>query len=814
MPKHASDRATLVTKQKRLIVEDRANSPEPAEQILRRSKRLKGAAEPTTVSRAPTTNNSSGTQSNVEKTTSAVPSSIGAEGKRPTSQIHVPPGNTSQKPSVPPRPRHWFTDFVPAQGHELGSSEWAGTVPLSVLCNACERVSTWMTEHRGQKTRSKITTWLEHHESGQDLERSMLAGCHLCTLIWHHFTDEPLWEESDSDTDSLDLKQKRDDRVSRLLAAGQIKVGFGAPKIPYDGLDIFGLDATTQSGAKQMLAHSIEFREESSLESQRRWKNSWYDLKRQVATVHTSAKSHIPLLRQWIDDCEENHETCRALLNSKLPHRLLELEGTDAGERIRLVSAEALGASRPQYVALSYCWGSSDCFKLTSETESALRVGVSVSGLPPTIQHAISVSRNLGFRYIWVDSLCIIQDSPEDWAKESATMCDVYQGSHVCVASLVSTSSDQGMFAIRDPLLHTPLVLGSGKNVPTFVSVHSILAWHAPTWPLHKRAWVTQERILAPRTIGFGQYLTWECREASRSEARLDSEALPNDASASPTSCGRFFQQVLWADQNMSTSAENPNNAHYRWRSLLGEYSGCSMTHGSDRLAALLGIASAIQRKTGWGFLAGLWLPFFVRDMLWMTYEGSAGEGVGPSWSWTSTLGKVYLCYDDYSALKEHAKVDIPAASREMAPSGATLNKRLPVAIHVTCIALEVDPVSGIRVACIQNGRQSNGDLSNDIRYDRGRSEKTVPKYLLLMAEAPEDYYDTAYFIVIADSTVLGGAFERIGYCDVSMWRDEPGAVEKALKPPRGAYYPFRMISRKWLDEKIATGERRTFTLV
>lgn len=662
----------------------------------------------------------------------------------------------------------------------------------------------------GLVTRRKISSWLDHHDNGRDLERSMIAGCHLCTMIWHHFTDESLSGESERLAGGLGPERKRVNRVARLLAAKQIRIGFRTHGFRPAGN--FELAAVTDSGSRRMFAQPIDFFPEPRPECRGPGieQSEWYDLTRQVATVETSANSHIPLLRRWLDECEANHETCQARLEFKLPHRLIDLQGTEANDRIRLVLTADLGIKRVPYVALSYCWGSSSCFKLTSETAPALTAGISVSGLPLTIQHAISVSRNLGFRYIWVDSLCIVQDSKEDWAQESANMCDVYQGSHICVASLESTSSDQGMFAIRDPLMYAPLLLGSMENGTRLFAVPSLLAWHLRTQPLHKRAWVTQERILAPRTIGFGQYLRWECREAQWTETGWDHQPKDSDAkwkAASRSKCGRFFDDVLRTD-NISSSTKSPLEIHLQWKFVLDEYTKCSLTHGTDRLAALLGIASAFQRRTGWEFTAGLWIPFFLSGLLWLPMGGpSALHGVGPSWSWTSTLEEVFTFVDSASSskLQEHAEVIVPEESKTGCVSlGATMNKPLP--IYVTCIALEVDSASGFPVQVPFKGSGQR----HSIRWDRGN--RIPARYFLLMAEGHwSNEHDTAYFLVIADSDSLNGAFERVGFWKQDLEKAQ-GPAGKVSRRPKRPLFP--LASREWLDDIIATGERRTFTLV
>jgi len=100
-------------------------------------------------------------------------------------------------------------------------------------------------------------------------------------------------------------------------------------------------------------------------------------------------------------------------------------------------------------------------------------------------------------------------------------MCDVYQGAHVCIAALGSTSSDQGMFATHGPLTYTPLLISSPGEDIRLIAIPSFIGWHGlgKSWPLHTDEHGScRERVLAPRTIGFCQYLRWECRERRLTE--------------------------------------------------------------------------------------------------------------------------------------------------------------------------------------------------------------------------------------------------------------------------------------------------------
>lgn len=162
------------------------------------------------------------------------------------------------------------------------------------------------------------------------------------------------------------------------------------------------------------------------------------------------------LARQWHSDCKANHAQCGSQRASGSrnwrPTRLISFTlssgpGTDV---VQLVD----GASLPdeaEYVALSHCWGKVHLIRLLASTEAQLRAGYPISRLPKTFREAIQVCRWLVYRYIWIDSLCIIQDSARDWQTESQTMKLVYGQGAITIAAANASDSTKGLFTKRNP---------------------------------------------------------------------------------------------------------------------------------------------------------------------------------------------------------------------------------------------------------------------------------------------------------------------------------------------------------------------------
>lgn len=146
------------------------------------------------------------------------------------------------------------------------------------------------------------------------------------------------------------------------------------------------------------------------------------------------------------------------------PTRLLNLSGPDPSK----VYLQDSGATKiGPYASLSHCWGGMQPIQLTAETEAALRAGLPIQQLPKTFREAIYVCRRLDASYIWIDSLCILQDSMADWEKEAALMHKVYSHAHFNVAATGARNCYDGLGFERDSRLQIPFRINAGWQWPS-----------------------------------------------------------------------------------------------------------------------------------------------------------------------------------------------------------------------------------------------------------------------------------------------------------------------------------------------------------
>ena len=248
----------------------------------------------------------------------------------------------------------------------------------------------------------------------------------------------------------------------------------------------------------------------------------------------TSSHRSFATAKVWLDSCLTSHKACTTHTENCLPARVVNV-GNPGEDPFLYVSA---GECEP-YLTLSYCWGPANLATTTKSNLEARRQGISLESLPATLQDAILTTRKFGYRYLWIDALCIIQDSHEDWLQQAAKMGDIYAHSSLTLAAADSATCSEGLF--RAPAHHgrdfIPLDLrcpsglhlddGGGRTssvkrlMVNKTCGEGIYRSERPSEILDTRGWTLQETILSRRVLKFCKdELWWECQEISASECR------------------------------------------------------------------------------------------------------------------------------------------------------------------------------------------------------------------------------------------------------------------------------------------------------
>ncbi|KAI0138440.1 heterokaryon incompatibility protein-domain-containing protein, partial [Pestalotiopsis sp. NC0098] len=352
--------------------------------------------------------------------------------------------------------------------------------------------------------------------------------------------------------------------------------------------------------------------------------------------LHDRALPHaLDLARQWLAACENKHSCCRQPSNGFLPDRLLEVTDDSIKLRVKPQKAEP-------YVALSHCWGSTKPIVLSMENLSSFQEGFSWTDLPQTFKEAAQITQNLGFRFIWIDTLCIIQDNEEDWEEQSTLMASIYGNATLVLAASAAKSTEDGFLMTKnDSPTEARLKLARNEHhqsIDRYLRIRVDAFRFNRRGPLDGRAWAYQEEAVSKRYLAYAESgMEWSCTQTRYSEI---GQYLPMREIGRPANLINLFNSCLDTDTLRA----------YWSTELIVSYKGRKLTVQSDILLALSAIAKEFQAKTKWTYLAGLWKEDLISGLAWVcigdilpapgpqrgTSQNKYEQKYCPSWSWAS----------------------------------------------------------------------------------------------------------------------------------------------------------------------------------
>lgn len=358
--------------------------------------------------------------------------------------------------------------------------------------------------------------------------------------------------------------------------------------------------------------------------------DQWSPLVYTDVGLDDTSPSSIDCASRWIENCLSSHgHNMGRDEERELPTRIIDV--TPSLLRPKLKVFGRLCKEMTNYTALSYCWGQSKTTITTIHNlQEHIEAGFSYDLLPKTIQHAISITRSIGVRYLWVDALCILQGSEDeartDWQTESSRMAAVYGNAYVTIIAADSTSSDSGILRKRS-IIPEPRASHDGfikRRIYSAFRTTNLLETASSTpniWAT--RAWTLQEMVLSRRALFYtDQKKYWKCEHGLIGE---------------DGKLARFTPTHLLTQNRMQQD----------WHFVVEEYAKRRLTNGADKLPALSGLASLYHRRKSTPYRAGLWAATLLGDLLWRT-EISADlmphhtqSYRAPSWSWASINGPI-----------------------------------------------------------------------------------------------------------------------------------------------------------------------------
>ncbi|KAF3002648.1 hypothetical protein E8E13_009340 [Curvularia kusanoi] len=454
-------------------------------------------------------------------------------------------------------------------------------------------------------------------------------------------------------------------------------------------------------------------------------------------------------IRDLLKTCLSNHPKCRQPRPATLPKRVLDVLGDDS-KSVRLYESEFnVNENRyeyGEYVALSHVWGVAKGLpKTTDKTIQSYKKGFAWATLPRALQEAVVLTRALGFRWLWIDALCLIQDDELLKIEESMTMDEIYGNAFLTIAATSAVdSSNQPLFPTQVQPFKIQATDNKGSAFKIYVreqpNHYSFKApfdegahmndWELPfnisedsnqDAPLLKRAWAFVERLLSPRILHFTKSeMILECREGYQCECGRISDSTFD--SRATDSIKQEFSRVIFetnrrpsfdgslddgmngvesvtsqlASTTLTNGAKNISQrreeAIQLWSYIVTEFTARNMTYDSDRLLAIANIANQLSPALHSGYVAGQW-TFSTMGLLWYPNDSTRCRRSKPllrcnipSWSWASIEGSP-ISFDTASAMDLACRVSFASSEGDVASwsplSGNTIELSAAMAAEV-----------------------------------------------------------------------------------------------------------------------------------
>ena len=542
---------------------------------------------------------------------------------------------------------------------------------------------------------------------------------------------------------------------------------------------------------------------------------------RKIVSSDPTADECASTISKWLAGCVNDHDYCRAAYAIRnpeiLPARLIFV-GSEANDNLKLIEGPQPDA---KYVALSYCWGDAIALTLTSQTKQRLTTSISIEELPAIFQDLVKLTRHLELPYVWIDALCIVQDSPADWRTESRKMKDIYEQAWLVVSADRSKNTDDGFLLRRrtaNRVFRIPQESATTGTSREIVVVPSDLYWEneqqrfddpfklAHKWfmssgqgfesdnelisqnPCFARAWCLQEQILATRTVHFTtSEMIWECSQDTYCEC----EALNEYNRIACFEDGPPFMNasqklpILWKTAWYKLRhLREPVKVLSVWWSCVEQYSSRKLSVQSDMLPAISGLARKFPEEVLGEYYAGTWCKDLPLGLLWYT-EPSLGthsrpsQYVAPSWSWASVIGRIVRpdMSTPYTTAANITSVECSSVGPD--EYGQISTARIEIACRTVQVTLscsyDVDhlPSTGVQVS-------SDAQLA-------GKKPYVATKLCQLDIEPPHTYNSNEYkeylqaldirLAVIADKTCSNS--EMISGILLVPAKDKPGVYER-----------------------------------
>jgi len=328
--------------------------------------------------------------------------------------------------------------------------------------------------------------------------------------------------------------------------------------------------------------------------------------------VDVSSDGCFDMAMLWIRTCLETYSKCPSDSENTLPTRVIDMGNSNRAKNPFLFITQG-GCGR--WVTLSYCWGNVTPTMTTSDNLADRCTHISLRELPPLYQDAIDITRRLGHRYLWIDALCILQDSSADWIAESSNMGTIYRNAVLNISADAAPNLDHGIFEsanknriIEVPLLNLPC-RSSMEQIEGFLAIYGEPEWSDDESPLQKRAWTLQENIFSQRKLHCrSDELHFGCETARFAH---ESDPALQRVVGHVTEAHSIFQMPYVAHEaGLKSCGGKPktdvSEIMNLWYEKVYNYAARQITFKKDRFPAIAGLAREVAARTGYQYKAGL----------------------------------------------------------------------------------------------------------------------------------------------------------------------------------------------------------------
>ena len=363
-----------------------------------------------------------------------------------------------------------------------------------------------------------------------------------------------------------------------------------------------------------------------------------------------------------------------------LPRRLIAL-GSKSGSHVHLVETDEISYTHcPPYAALSHCWGKIALLRTTKATLNDWKNEIPYGRLSKTFQDAIDIARMLDIAYLWIDSLCIVQDDTHDWETQAAAMAAIYNSAQIVISATGAADGNTGCL-IEKPRHVTMEGPGATDNQQHEIYARECLEhkhfrevqeqyvdeWleriEAGEFPTFDRAWCSQERLLGRRILQFTKSeVVFEC---------LDSISCECGSLTNFKDDPLLLSRLILNGQSLPGAFNGPSDLvivedqvrrkraglllRMTWRENIPIYCYKNLTRQTDLLPALAGLASIWSKHLNDGqsgnaanYLAGNWACDIYASLMWQwrsTEHRKRTEGTytAPIWSWASAHRPIHF---------------------------------------------------------------------------------------------------------------------------------------------------------------------------